>query len=133
MGGPRISAANTSDSAGFTGKPLERAQRDIVALGIAVSALILFVGIGGRVMPQILRSWLGLDAPPDMLLTNALLLNVALLLFGWRRYEELRREVIVRREAEVTSRLIVNRTSLKTQPEAIGAWIARFRAALDPA
>ncbi len=33
--------------------------------------------------------------------------------------------------AEVTSRLIVNRTALKTRPEAIGAWIRRFRAALD--
>jgi ATP phosphoribosyltransferase len=33
--------------------------------------------------------------------------------------------------AHVTSRLIVNRTALKTQPEAIGAWIARFRAALE--
>ena len=32
--------------------------------------------------------------------------------------------------AKVTSRLIVNRTALKTMPEAIGAWIARFRAAL---
>src|SRR6201989_3318611 len=32
--------------------------------------------------------------------------------------------------AEVTSRLIVNWTALKTQPETIGAWIARFRAAL---
>ena len=32
--------------------------------------------------------------------------------------------------AHVTSRLIVNRTALKTQPEAIGAWIARFRAAM---
>ena len=32
--------------------------------------------------------------------------------------------------ADVTSRLIVNRTALKTQPEAVGAWIARFRAAL---
>lgn len=32
--------------------------------------------------------------------------------------------------ANVTSRLIVNRTALKTQPEAIGAWISRFRAAL---
>jgi ATP phosphoribosyltransferase len=30
----------------------------------------------------------------------------------------------------VTSRLIVNRTALKTRPEAIGAWIARFSAAL---
>ena len=34
--------------------------------------------------------------------------------------------------APVTSRLIVNRTALKTQPEAVGAWIARFRAALEP-
>jgi ATP phosphoribosyltransferase len=32
--------------------------------------------------------------------------------------------------AQVTSRLIVNRTALKTRPEAIAAWIARFRAAL---
>jgi ATP phosphoribosyltransferase len=32
--------------------------------------------------------------------------------------------------ASVTSRLIVNRTALKTRPEAIGAWIARFRHAL---
>lgn len=32
--------------------------------------------------------------------------------------------------AQVTSRLIVNRTALKTRPEAVGALIARFRAAL---
>lgn len=32
--------------------------------------------------------------------------------------------------AKVTSRLIVNRTALKTRPEQIGAWISRFRAAL---
>src|SRR3954452_18620070 len=33
--------------------------------------------------------------------------------------------------AGVTSRLIVNRTALKTQPEAIGAWINKFRMALE--
>ncbi len=32
--------------------------------------------------------------------------------------------------AHVTSRLIVNRTALKTRPEAISAWIAKFRDAL---
>ena len=32
--------------------------------------------------------------------------------------------------AQVTSRLIVNRTALKTRPEAIGAFIARLRAAV---
>jgi diguanylate cyclase (GGDEF)-like protein len=86
--------------------PLGRAQRDFVALGIAVAALILFVGLGGRVMPQILGSVLGVDQPPDLLLTNALLLNVALLIFGWRRYDELRREVGVRREAEEKARAL---------------------------
>ncbi len=102
MGVPLPPAANTHES----GEPLERAQRDVVALGIAIAALILFVGIGGRVMPQILRSWLGMQQPPDMLLTNALLLNVALLIFGWRRYEELRREVGVRRIAEEKARAL---------------------------
>ena len=33
--------------------------------------------------------------------------------------------------AQVTSRLIVNRTALKTRPEAVGALIARFRKALE--
>ena len=32
--------------------------------------------------------------------------------------------------ATVTSRLIVNRTALKTQPERIGGWIEKFRRAL---
>jgi ATP phosphoribosyltransferase len=32
--------------------------------------------------------------------------------------------------ANITSRLIVNRTALKTQPERIGGWISRFRAAV---
>jgi len=35
--------------------------------------------------------------------------------------------------AEVTSRLIVNRAALKTAPEAVGAWIDRFRAAMGAA
>ena len=33
--------------------------------------------------------------------------------------------------AEITSRLIVNRTALKTRPEEVGGWIERFRLALD--
>ncbi|GEN58960.1 ATP phosphoribosyltransferase [Acetobacter nitrogenifigens DSM 23921 = NBRC 105050] len=35
--------------------------------------------------------------------------------------------------AQITSRLVVNRTALKTRPEAIASLIARFRAALNPA
>jgi ATP phosphoribosyltransferase len=39
--------------------------------------------------------------------------------------------VEVERIAEVSSRLIVNRPALKTRPEEIGAWIERFRAAVE--
>ncbi len=35
--------------------------------------------------------------------------------------------------AQISSRLIVNRTALKTRPEMIGHWINRFRAALEAA
>jgi len=46
----------------------------------------------------------------------------------------LRANGLVEREviADVTSRLIVNRTALKTEPERIGALLARFRDALTP-
>jgi GGDEF domain-containing protein len=83
---------------------LNRADRDIVALGIATAALILFIGTGGSLMPQIVRSWFGMGAAPDMLLTNAVLLNIALLIFGWRRYNELHHEIGERRKAEERAR-----------------------------
>ena len=35
------------------------------------------------------------------------------------------------RIAEVSSRLIVNRPALKTQPEEVGGWIERLRTAVD--
>jgi ATP phosphoribosyltransferase len=35
--------------------------------------------------------------------------------------------------AEVTSRLVVNRAALKTRPEEVGGWVARFGEALDAA
>ncbi|MDE1466467.1 putative bifunctional diguanylate cyclase/phosphodiesterase [Aurantiacibacter sp. D1-12] len=88
---------------------LKPAQRDIITLGIAIAAIILFIGTGGTVMPQIVRSWMGQGSAPDMLLTNALLLNVALLLFGWRRYKDLNREVEVRRRAEERARELAER------------------------
>ncbi|HEY6816043.1 MAG TPA: EAL domain-containing protein [Croceibacterium sp.] len=81
-----------------------RAERDIVALGIGIAAIIMFVGTGGSLMPKIVRSWLGTGDAPDVLLTNALLLNIALLIFGWRRYAELHREVGERRKAEERAR-----------------------------
>ena len=85
-------------------KRVRRADRDLFALGIAVAAIIMFVGTGGSIMPQVLRSLQGIGLPPDRLLTNALLLNIALIIFGLRRYRDLAIEVHERRRAEETAR-----------------------------
>lgn len=77
-----------------------RTERDVVALGIIVAAIILFVGTGSSVLPRIIRHLVSGEGSVDALLTNALLLNVALIIFGWRRYHDLISEVAARRAAE---------------------------------
>ncbi len=84
--------------------PKRRAERDIVALGISITAVLLFVGTGGTVLPQIARSWFFGENAPDLVLINALLLNIALVVFGMRRYRELLAEVAERRNAEKVAR-----------------------------
>ena len=81
-----------------------RSDRDLVALGIAVAAIILFVATGGMVVPQAVRSWMGFGAAPDPLLVSVLLLNIALVLFGWRRHSDLTKEIAERRKAEQLAR-----------------------------
>ena len=81
-------------------------DRDFVTLGIAAAAIIMFVGTGGKVLPQIVRAWQGLGEGPDALLVNAVLLNIALILLGWRRYKELTTEIDQTREAEQEARLL---------------------------
>ncbi len=83
---------------------LDKTGKDMVVLGIAMAAIIMFIGTGGNVMPQIVRSLQGVGLPPDRLLTNALLLNIALIIFGWRRYRDLSDEVQTRALAETQAR-----------------------------
>ena len=75
-----------SDS--MRGLHIGSAERDIIALGIAIAAIIMFVGTGGTVLPQVVRSMTGAGGAADTVLTNALLLNIALIIFGWRRYRQ---------------------------------------------
>src|SRR5690606_7268340 len=89
-----------TDEAGGERRRPDRGERDLIALGIAFAALILFVGTGGTLFPQIARSWLENGPAPDHALVSAVLLNIALLVFGWRRHTQLAREVQERRKAE---------------------------------
>lgn len=85
---------------------LRRADRDIVAAGIMIAATILFVGTGGSLFPQIVEGMLGNRTEPTNALSTAVLLNIALLIFGYRRYRELTGEVSERRKAEDQARLL---------------------------
>ena len=86
----------------------EGAKRDIVAGGIVVAAILLFVGTGSNVMQAAVRALIGIGGGPDRALAAALVLNVALILFGWRRYKDLNREIRERTEAEQRARYLAD-------------------------
>jgi diguanylate cyclase (GGDEF)-like protein len=73
---------------------------DFITRGIAISAIILFVGTGGATLSLALRALNGFGPGPDALQVCALLLNIALLLLGWSRLRALSQEVQARKEGE---------------------------------
>lgn len=94
-----------------TSKQLDRsegARREIVAGGVVVAAILLFVGTGSNVMQAVVQTLSGLGGGPDRALAAALVLNVALILFGWRRYKDLNREIRERTEAEQRARYLAD-------------------------
>lgn len=86
----------------------EAARRDIVAGGVVVAAILLFISTGSNVMQAVVSALIGLGGGPDKALAVALVLNVALILFGWRRYEDLNREIRERTEAEQRARYLAD-------------------------
>jgi diguanylate cyclase (GGDEF)-like protein len=85
---------------GVSAAPGTALRSDLIAVGIITGALVLFVGLGGRVLPEVLRALFagGPQVPPT--LSAALLLNLALVLFAWRRCRELRQQALARVAAE---------------------------------
>jgi len=104
--------SGASGKVGKADSPRVSAERDLVALGILIAAIILFVGTGSTVLTGIVRSWVYGVGNPDVLLSNALILNIALLIFGWRRYVELNREIVERRKAEETAQRLAHTDAL---------------------
>ncbi|URW76730.1 EAL domain-containing protein [Sphingomonas donggukensis] len=87
-------------------------RTDLIAGAISVAAILMFVGIASSVLSTTLDHYVNGGAPVDQPLVVALLLNVALILLGWRRNTALRREVTVRTAAEERAQVLAARDPL---------------------
>jgi GGDEF domain-containing protein len=81
------------------------AQRDALVLGILISAVMLLVWNGSHFFRQISFATDRFDGGIQIAST-ALTLNVALILFGWRRYVDVQHESQMRAESEDRAALI---------------------------
>ncbi len=88
------------------------ARNDIMTGGIIVAAIIMFVGNGSQVLSSTLQALAGVGGGADRTLTAALLLNIALIMFGWRRYRDLSDEIVEKTEAEKRAHLLALRDPL---------------------
>jgi diguanylate cyclase (GGDEF)-like protein len=65
------------------------ARKDLVTGAIVVAAIIMFVGTGSSILSSVIKNVAGTGASVDRTLSIAMILNIAIILFGWRRYREL--------------------------------------------
>lgn len=91
-----------------TGQP----GSDLIAGAISVAAILMFVGTGSAVLSKTVEYYFEGGAPADRTLVIALLLNVALILFGWRRHRFLSNEVRIRAAAEERAHMLASRDPL---------------------
>src|SRR3546814_417615 len=85
---------------------MQSARRDMVTGSVVVAAIVMFIWTGGSAMSAVVRRLTGLGAGVEQIMMTALLLNIALILFGWRRYRDLQIEVQQRKEAEERASLL---------------------------
>jgi diguanylate cyclase (GGDEF)-like protein len=104
---------------------------DIVTGAITVAAILMFVGTGSVVLSRIIENYTTGSPLPDQTLVIALLLNIALILIGWRRHSSLATEVLVRAAAEQRAQQLAARDPLtgflnrRSFPEAGAAALTR--------
>jgi diguanylate cyclase (GGDEF)-like protein len=86
---------------------LANARRDVLVLGILIAAMVLLIWNGSELFQKLTNARNGLG--PDLKVALiALTLNVALILFGWRRYVDLQHETEMRQQGEERAALIAS-------------------------
>jgi diguanylate cyclase (GGDEF)-like protein len=97
---------------GTTKARTDNARNDILAGGIVLAAIVMFVGTGGQLVSSTIQMLSGMGGGADRTLVVALLLNIALILFGWRRYNDLSKEVVEHAAAEQRAQSLAIRDPL---------------------
>src|SRR6188508_131735 len=87
-------------------------REDMFAAAIVAVAILMFVGVGIRVVPSAVYAMIDTHGGTDRVASTALLLNVALVLFSWRRYKDARAERAMRAEAEARAEILSSRDQL---------------------
>jgi diguanylate cyclase (GGDEF)-like protein len=86
---------------------LANARRDMLVLGILIAAVIMLIWNGSEFFQRL--AFAGRELGPGLKVASiALTLNVALILFGWRRYVDLQHETEMRKEGEARAALIAS-------------------------
>jgi diguanylate cyclase (GGDEF)-like protein len=88
------------------------ATKDIFTSAVVIAAIIIFIGNGSTMMKTMIQSFLSGGAENNSALQATVLLNIALILFGWRRYRDLTREVNERAVAEQRAQVLALRDPL---------------------
>ena len=69
-----------------------------ITIGATLAAILLFVGIGSQILPA---AFAGIELPESSAsLKTAFILNIAIILFGWRRSKDLREALNAHERAE---------------------------------
>ena len=91
---------------GASRKAVRIASSHLITSCATIAALVLFVGLGSQVLPNAL---LGAPVPDaNSALTVAFLLNIAIILFGWRRSKDLKEALEAYEESERVARRNAN-------------------------
>jgi diguanylate cyclase (GGDEF)-like protein len=93
-------------------RPRARERYDLLTGAISVASILMFVGIGSSVLSTTLKYYVEGGNPVGQPLVIALLLNVALILLGWRRNQALSIEVSERAAAEERAQHLAARDPL---------------------
>ncbi|WP_246359863.1 putative bifunctional diguanylate cyclase/phosphodiesterase [Stakelama sediminis] len=88
------------------------ASSQLLSGAVSVAAILLFVGTGSSVLSATINHYFRGGAAVDQTIMIALMLNIALILFGWRRHGHLARRIEIHTAAEARAQQLAARDPL---------------------